>query len=196
MQQVKQFIIDTYPTEPGHTHEHAFHVFEMYKLLSDNVTFTDEERQAGEIAALLHDAYDHKFGNVLEKRQHTQDFLETIMEEYPHLNIDAIMELIDNVSLSVDEKKNENDIVYNNVLPYIQDADRLYAVGAMGIARCFSFGGYRQRSFDESMKYLKERVMNITFKTELGKILGEYRKDTLARYIQTFEHENELFRNK
>ncbi|MCK5788537.1 MAG: HD domain-containing protein [Chlamydiia bacterium] len=92
-----------------------------------------------EMAALLHDIADHKFhdGNETIGLKKAQEWLISI--DVSDKIIQDILEIMSQVSFSSGQVPNslEGKIV--------QDADRLDAIGAIGIARTFAYGGYKKR---------------------------------------------------
>ena len=92
-----------------------------------------------EIACLLHDTADSKFANGKMELGYSEisDFLDKSgMSEIR----DHIIEIISNVSFS---KINKTGNLTDPVLLVLQDADKLDAIGAIGIARAFNYGGFR-----------------------------------------------------
>ena len=92
-----------------------------------------------EMAALLHDIADHKFhdGDETIGLKKAQEWLISI--DVSHKITQDILEIMSQVSFSSGKIPNslEGKIV--------QDADRLDAIGAIGIARTFAYGGYKKR---------------------------------------------------
>ncbi|HFS67319.1 MAG TPA: HD domain-containing protein [Flavobacteriia bacterium] len=103
------------------------------------------------LAALLHDIADSKFNdgdeNIGPKK--AKEFLESQGLEIEIIN--PIVNIIGNMSYS---KSLENKTLYNSLeLQVVQDADRLDAIGAIGIARAFNYGGYKNRLlYDPTIK--------------------------------------------
>ncbi len=98
--------------------------------------------QVVELAALLHDIADSKFhsGDEHIGPSTARNFLES--ENVDQETIDHVVKIIENVSFKGghslrDFRSMELDIV--------RDADRLDAIGAIGIARAFNYGGFKNR---------------------------------------------------
>jgi uncharacterized protein len=92
-----------------------------------------------EITALLHDTADSKFsgGNSDQGYSVINDF----MDECDLSEIkEQVITVIKNVSFSSKDKTGNPD---DSLLWVIQDADRLDAIGAIGVARAFNYGGFR-----------------------------------------------------
>ncbi|SHJ98699.1 uncharacterized protein SAMN05444371_0618 [Epilithonimonas mollis] len=124
-------------TESGHD---WFHIERVWKL-----SLKIQEKEGGdrliiELAALLHDIADPKFhnGNETLASEIVNEFL--TKENVDTETIKKIIFIIENMSF-----KNRNDAPENLPLELkiVQDADRLDAIGAIGIARTFNFGGYK-----------------------------------------------------
>ncbi len=92
-----------------------------------------------DIAAILHDAADSKFN-----KDNIQDIYNTIgdfmVENDMGAIMDEVVEVIKKVSFS---SRHRSPDFSHPVLSILQDADRLDAIGALGIARAFNYGGYR-----------------------------------------------------
>lgn len=97
-----------------------------------------------ELGALLHDIADSKFHNGDEKigLRKASEFLKTQEIEPDHIT--EIVKIIEHISY----RKSFDGITHSTLeLKVLQDADRLDAIGAIGIARAFSYGGHKQRIF-------------------------------------------------
>ena len=124
-------------TESGHD---WFHIERVWKL-----SLKIHEKEGGdklviELAALLHDIADPKFHNGDETiaTKIVTEFLNH--EKVDSETIRKVIFIIENMSF-----KNRNDAPENLPLELkiVQDADRIDAIGAIGIARTFNFGGYK-----------------------------------------------------
>ena len=122
--------------EAGHD---WFHVERVWKLSQKIAAKEGGNLPVIELAALLHDIADPKFHNGDEHLalEISEDFLkqENISKEIT----ENVLYIIRNISF-------KNKKVLDNPpleLQIVQDADRLDAIGAIGIARAFNFGGYK-----------------------------------------------------
>lgn len=99
-----------------------------------------------QLAALLHDIADAKFHNGDETiaPRRAGDFMRSL--ELPEDVIRHVIKIIENISF---RKRNELNTFSSIELQIVQDADRLDAIGAIGIARVFNFGGYKNRPIFE-----------------------------------------------
>lgn len=94
-----------------------------------------------ELGALLHDIADEKFRkNQQEGLNAARAFLEK--EKVRQEVIEQVIDIITRVSFSAEESL---DSPKSSELMVVQDADRLDAIGAIGIARTFNYGGYKNR---------------------------------------------------
>ena len=127
-----------------------FHIQRVYK----NALLIATEEKADlfviSLGALLHDIADSKFHNGDETvgPKIARDFLysEGVSEEI----IDHIVKIIENISFKGGNKKK---LFTSKELEVVQDADRLDALGAIGIARTFNYGGFKGRAlYDPEIK--------------------------------------------
>jgi len=148
-----------------------------------------------EIAVLLHDTADSKFN------KDDQDNGYKILKEFmlrAGLNeiIDQVMNAIKNVSFS--NKKSYGD-ANDPLLLVLQDADRLDAIGAIGIARAFNYGGFRNnpiyvpadlagRHTPSTIGHFYDKLLKLKdlMKTNTGKRLAEERHLFLENYLNQF----------
>lgn len=148
-----------------------------------------------EIAALLHDTADSKFaeGNSESGYSMISDFMDEI--EMSEIR-DLVLNVIRNISFS-NRKKSGNHS--DPVLRVVQDADRLDAIGAIGIARAFNYGGFRNNSIytpnEESGKtgistighfYDKLLRLKEMMNTTTGHKIAEERHETLEKFLTQF----------
>ncbi len=108
-----------------------------------------------EMASLLHDMADWKFKNEEKATAEIKEFL--MNQKVDALSIHHIMDIIAKVSFKGAGVENEIDTLEGKC---VQDADRLDAMGAIGIGRTFAYGGSKGRlMWEPSLK----PVMHKTF---------------------------------
>lgn len=102
-----------------------------------------------ELGALLHDIADSKFhgGNENLGPQKAREFLSSLPVE------EAIINHVEQIIRHISFKGGREVPAFRSVeLDIVQDADRLDAIGAIGIARAFQYGGYKNRKmYDPAM---------------------------------------------
>ena len=102
------------------------------------------------LGALLHDIADSKFhdGDETVGPKVAFEFLSSLNVD--RTVIDHVIKIIENISF---KGGNEAQKFRSPELDVIQDADRLDAIGAIGIARCFNYGGFKNRPlYDPDIK--------------------------------------------
>jgi len=126
--------------EKGHD---WFHIERVYK----NALLIASEEEVDclivALGALLHDIADSKFHNGDETigPKVARKFLMT--QSLSEESISHIIKIIENISFKGGNKSSE---FTSKELDVVQDADRLDALGAIGIARTFNYGGFKNRA--------------------------------------------------
>lgn len=120
-----------------------FHIQRVYKNALLIANHEDCNVQIVQLGALLHDIADSKFHNGDETigPKVAKDFLEK--ENVDAGTIEHVLKIIENVSFNGGNFKKQ---FQSKELEIVQDADRLDAIGAMGIARAFNYGGFKNRT--------------------------------------------------
>ena len=127
--------------EGGHDWFHIERVWKNAKLIAKE---EDVDLFIIELGALLHDIADSKFydGDETIGPKKSRAFLENLnIDENIILHVENI---INNISYKNSLDKTNNKFK-SKELDVIQDADRLDAIGAIGIARAFNYGGFKNR---------------------------------------------------
>ena len=189
--------------EGGHDWFHIERVYKNALLISK--TETVDELIVG-LATLLHDIADSKFHNGDESigPNKASEFLS-------EMNVDEriirqVVEIISEMSFknSIGEKTRERSLEFQ----VVQDADRLDAIGAIGIARCFNYGGFKNRKLydpeiapnlnmtkEEYKKsdaptinhfYEKLLLLKDKMNTKTGKQIAEERHSFMEGYLKQF----------
>ncbi|MFY0481701.1 HD domain-containing protein [Flavobacterium sp. PLA-1-15] len=158
-----------------------------------------------QLGALLHDIADSKFHNGDETvgPKTAKAFLEK--EKVEEDVIDHVIKIIENISF----KGGNFEKKFSSIdLDIVQDADRLDAIGAIGIARCFNYGGFKNRTLHDpeirpNMNMSKEEYKNsnsptIThfyekllllkdkMNTKTGKAIAEERHRYMEDFLKQF----------
>lgn len=191
--------------EGGHDWWHINRVFINAKLIAQTEAC---DMLTVELAALLHDIADSKFHNGDEEIGPTTagNFLSSI-------NIDeAVIEHVQQIIRHISFKSGFDKPAFRSIeLDIVQDADRLDAIGAIGIARAFSYGGFKGReiynpeiapnlnmskeeyktSGSPSINHFYEKLLLLKDKmnTETGKRLAEQRHAFMLTYLEQFYRE-------
>lgn len=191
--------------EAGHD---WFHIERVWKL-SRKIAETEScNQEVVELAALLHDIADPKFHNGDETLalKVSREFLESQNAEEEL--IEQVLFIIKNISF-----KNRAEVPQNLPveLKIVQDADRIDAIGAIGIGRTFNFGGFKNNpmydpnvepklnmSKEEYKKsngttinhfYEKLLLLKDLMNTEKGKEIAGERHDFMLKFLDQFYKE-------
>ena len=123
-----------------------------------------------EMAALLHDLDDWKLSDAGQESK-TEKWLHSI--DFPKSKIPVILEIIEQVSFKGAGVENRAISVEAKI---VQDADRLDAIGAIGIARTFAYGGNKGRL-----------IYHPDIKPEMHNSFDEYKKTTAPTINHFYE---------
>lgn len=138
-----QFELDS----SGHDFHHIERVLNLSRYLHQH---EGGDLEIIELAALLHDISDHKFnGNQLNQGGVVASKLLLELNYDPQKTI-RVAEIIDDVSYKGALTPTKMESIEGQI---VQDADRLDAIGAIGIGRTFAYGGFKgQAMYDPSLK--------------------------------------------
>ncbi|MDT0685434.1 HD domain-containing protein [Autumnicola psychrophila] len=125
--------------EGGHDWFHIQRVFNNAKLIAEG---EDANHLVIALGALLHDIADSKFHNGDESvgPKVAEDFLKS--QKVSSEVIQHVIKIIENISFKGGNVARDFSSIE---LDIVQDADRLDAIGAIGIARTFNYGGFKGR---------------------------------------------------
>ncbi|ROW15862.1 hypothetical protein VPNG_02571 [Cytospora leucostoma] len=149
------------------------------------------------LGALLHDVGDRKY--LLPGQDPTTLVRDVLLERgCPDGLADKVQDLVLHVSFSTEKKDPQTTLTKISAIPelaLVQDADRLDAIGAVGIARCFTFGGAKNRGdgLDGSIDHFKEKLelLEGMMKTRTGREMARERTERLKIFRNWWESENE-----
>ena len=191
--------------EAGHD---WFHIERVWKLSKKIAKTENCNQDVVELSALLHDIADPKFHNGDETLalKISREFLENqnVEEEI----IQQVLFIIQNISF---KNRGEAPKDLPIELKIVQDSDRIDAIGAIGVARTFNFGGFKNNlmycpdiepklnmSKDEYKKsngttinhfYEKLLLLKDLMNTEEGKKIAEERHQFMLSFLDQFYKE-------
>lgn len=168
----------------GHDVSHTMRVFHNALKIAETEPGCDLEIVS--LGALLHDADDHKLFRT-ENNANARAFLSG--QNVPPERIERICRVINSVSFSQNRGKRP-DTLEGKI---VQDADRLDALGAVGIARTFAYGGEHGRSLDSSISHFYEKLLLLKdeMNTGTGKVIAEERHVFLLTFLEEYNKEKE-----
>lgn len=149
------------------------------------------------LAALLHDVGDRKY---LKAGQDGKTMVSDVLKDMGATEELAvkIQSIVNCVSYSAEIKEGGKKKIkeclekYGRELECVQDADRLDAIGAVGVGRCFAFGGMKGRGLQDSIDHFSDKLEKLQemMKTELGRNMAQERTATIAKMRKAWESEN------
>lgn len=197
----EQFVGET----TGHDWHHIMRVYNLSRFIQSS---EGGDLETIELAALLHDISDHKFnGGKLDKGGIVAS---EILKRHGASDelIQNVKYIVDNISFKGAEVKAEMNSLEGQI---VQDADRLDAIGAIGIARTFAYGGSRNQPIYEpqgqielhttfeayanaktsSINHFYEKLLILKdrLNTKTGIELGENRHQIMVRFLNEFHNE-------
>lgn len=203
IQRTEAFVREKLPIDAtGHDWHHVFRVRRNALSIASAETV---DRLVVELAALLHDIADHKFhgGDAAIGPRVARDWLQE--NGASSATVDHVVQIIERLSFKGAAVTQEPMSLEGQI---VQDADRLDALGAIGIARAFAYGGHKGRPlydpaigseqhatfaayqssagptlnhFYEKLLLLKDRM-----NTETGRRLAEERHAFLEEFLLRF----------
>lgn len=182
-----------------------WHIERVWKLSKHIAAKENVNSLVVELGALLHDIADPKFynGDEMLGSEIARNFLKNNSVDAD--TIFQVVAIIENISF---KGGNINQNFHSPELSVVQDADRLDAIGAIGIARTFNYGGFKNREmynpaiepklnmtkdeyrnstaptinhFYEKLLLLKDRMNTIT-----GKEIAEHRHNYMQLFLDEF----------
>ncbi len=190
--------------EGGHDWFHIHRVFLNAKLIAKDEKVNDDIVALG---ALLHDIADAKFydGDETVGPKKAAAFL--LSQNVDSSIIEHVVKIIEHISYK-NSLSSGGEKFTSKELEVVQDADRLDAIGAIGIARCFNYGGFKNREIHNpdippNLTMSKEEYKNSTaptinhfyekllllkdkMNTKTGRRLAEDRHQFMQQYLDQF----------
>lgn len=206
IEEIEQFVKDKLGEEStGHDYLHADRV---RKLALHIAIKEGGDKELIELAALIHDLIDSKIKNYEEN----ENKLKLLLNKYfSKEKIEQLFFIIKNISY----KGDENETFDNQEWKVVQDADKLDALGAIGVARAFAVGSkiYNRPLYDPDVKpkeflskeqykkykgptinHFYEKLLKLKDKmnTETARKIAEKRHKFMEAYLEQFYKELEL----
>lgn len=182
-----------------------FHIERVYKNAILIAQEEDCDLTVVKLGALLHDIADSKFhvGDEEIGPKTARNFLES--ENVSEEIIEHVVQIIKNISF---KGGNFERTFFSKELEIVQDADRLDALGAIGIARTFNYGGFKNRvlynpsiapklnmskeeyknSDSPTLNHFYEKLLLLKDKmnTKTGKKLAQERHRFMEKFLSQF----------
>jgi uncharacterized protein len=186
----------------GHDWHHIMRVFNLARHIQSK---EGGDLEIIELAALLHDISDHKFngGKLDEGGKVTRSLLQK--HNYPKEKIEQVVYIVDHVSYKGANTPSEMNTLEGKI---VQDADRIDAIGAIGIGRTFAYGGHKgqpmhapelkaemHESFEEyankttsTINHFHEKLLLLSdrLNTSTGKAIGKERHQFMEGFLTQF----------
>ena len=169
LQKTQQYVRETLEGEAsGHDWWHIYRVLQLAKNIGEK---EGADMFVVELAALLHDIADFKFhgGDTTAGPRVAGEWLQTLNVDEEVIN--HVKDII--LNLSYKGAKVENKIKTKEGF-VVQDADRLDAIGAMGIARTFAYGGHKGYSMHDPNIKVKIHESFEEYKNHKGTIINHF----------------------
>ena len=185
-----------------------WHIYRVWKLAKHIAQSEKVDVLVVELGALLHDIADSKFhnGNETIGPKKARTFLTSIDVD------EAIILHVENIINNISFKGGNSLQTFESLeLDIVQDADRLDAIGAIGIARTFNYGGFKNRAMYDpdskpNLNLTKEEYKNSTaptinhfyekllllkdrMNTSTGKAMAIHRHQFMEQFLEEFYKE-------
>ncbi|XP_076917930.1 uncharacterized protein LOC143578152 [Bidens hawaiensis] len=189
----------------------AAHAFRDLSLAHEEASLSSSSisLEIVELAALLHDIGDYKYLKNPSEEKIVEDFLEK-----EGIDVDKSSKIL-SIIKKMGFKEEISGVANGSYTPefgVMQDADRLDAIGAIGIARCFTFGGSRNRVLHDpniqprsdltkdqymnkdeqtTVNHFHEKLLKLKdlMKTKAGKARAEKRHKFMEEFLNEFYQE-------
>ena len=165
----------------GHDVDHIYRVYRTSLEIAKD--YPNSNLFYISLAALLHDVDDSKIFKTTNNENARKFLANRVNKE----DEESIIQIINEISFS----KNKDKTPTSLEAMIVQDADRLDAIGAVGVARAFAYGGNQNRPLSKSMEHFHDKLLLIKDKlnTEAAKRIGEERHQFLLDFLEEYKKE-------
>ncbi|CAH9140048.1 unnamed protein product [Cuscuta epithymum] len=197
--------------DASHDAAHAFRVRDLALSLAreEGLSSSPDSMLTVELASLLHDIGDYKYMRDPSEAKIVEEFLDHEGIE-DSMRID-VLKIIKGMGFK-EELEGQANGISSLEFQVVQDADRLDAIGAIGIARCFTFGGsrhsvlhdpkilprsdlskenYMNKDEQTTINHFHEKLLKLKdlMKTQAGKRRAERRHKVMEDFLKEFYEE-------
>ena len=181
------------------------HIHRVWRLARQIAVQEGANQEVVELGALVHDIADWKFHGGDEGVGPREAERLLVQEGAPHALITAVVDIVATISFKGAGVRTEMQSIEGQC---VQDADRLDAIGAIGIARCFAYGGHAGRQIYDpavppvlhataeayksaqgtSLNHFYEKLflLKARMNTASGRALAEKRHQLMENYVSQF----------
>ena len=207
IEEIKKYAENNLKSDPsGHGWHHTERVWQLSKSIAEEEG--DVDRFVLETSALLHDLIDWKLEDK-KSSDEVKKYLDSL--EIREGKTNKIIKIIKTISFKGAKNESKMDSIEGKI---VQDADRLDALGAIGIARCFAYGGKTGQkiydpdilpkthdNFDEykesettSLNHFYEKLLLLKdrMNTNNGRKIAEERHEYMIEFLDKFFKEIEV----
>ena len=185
LEKVRSFVLEKMEgNDPAHDGQHVYRVVKTAMQLCN--AYPEANRFRVELLAWLHDLNDDKLDSnlgihavaaLLRSLNIPEADVAFVLEGLPYISYRKHPKLEPGVPLEI---------------RIVQDADRIDAMGAVGIARTFAYGGAKGRSLVDSLAHFEEKLLRLydLLGTDEARRIAKERHALLCSFYQQFPEEN------
>ena len=169
----------------GHDANHSLRVYK--NALQIAKAYPEYNMMVVALSSLLHDVDDHKLF-VTTDNMNARKFLKR--HGIGNDDIELICKIINGVSFSKNKGKQPETLEGK----IVQDADRIDAIGAVGIARTFAYGGKAGRPLESSVQHFHDKLLLLKDKMNMqeAKKIAESRHLYMEEFLREFQKESKI----
>ena len=184
LEKTREFVLSQMANnDAAHDQDHILRVVALTKQLC--AAYPQANSFRAELLAWLHDMNDDKLASnigassisaFLQSISVSEADIQFITDALPYISYRKHPRLTPDVPLEI---------------RIVQDADRIDAIGAVGIARTFAYGGAKNRGLDDSINHFDEKLLLLydLLSTDAARELAARRRDLLRQFYDQFKEE-------
>ncbi len=228
LEKTKEYVAEEMKNnDPSHDMFHVERVVSNAQKLMTQYPFSETEQCLIILAAYLHDVKDFKYSKQENAAEEAiANFFHSFENSITQEQVNTIIQLVLRVSFSKEKKRllaqepeEKLDTTFLQMSAVVQDADRLDAIGAIGISRCMAYSSFKQRPFynketiqnhkneslqqitlltpqrgpesDTALDHFYEKLFHLEqlMKTPMGKQLAKQRTEYMHQFVNQFFNE-------